>query len=49
MESFKANHRKTFNGLCLAILQAQEEAGTVKLTATSEGLAPATVTIQLKK
>ncbi|WP_207435498.1 beta-galactosidase GalB [Sabulibacter ruber] len=49
MESFKANHRKAFNGLCLAILQAQEEAGTVKLTATSEGLAPASVTIQLKK
>ncbi|WP_210463665.1 beta-galactosidase GalB [Rufibacter roseolus] len=49
MESFKANHRKAFNGLCLAILQAQEEVGTVKLTATSEGLAPATVTIQLKK
>ncbi|KAA6435606.1 beta-galactosidase GalB [Rufibacter glacialis] len=48
LESFKANHRKAFNGLCLAILQAQEEAGTVKLTATSEGLEPATIILHLK-
>ncbi|MFB9863868.1 beta-galactosidase GalB [Rufibacter immobilis] len=48
LESFKANHRRAFNGLCLTILQAQEKAGTVKLTTTSEGLQPATVTVQVK-
>ncbi|WP_347158397.1 beta-galactosidase GalB [Pontibacter chitinilyticus] len=49
MESFKGNSRKAFNGKALAIVQAQEEAGEVKLTATSEGLAPATIRINLKK
>jgi len=49
MEPFKADHRKAFNGLALAILQAQEEAGEVKLTATSAGLEPATITVTLQK
>ncbi|MFC6997563.1 beta-galactosidase GalB [Rufibacter roseus] len=49
MEPFKANYRSTFNGLALAIIQATEEADTVKLTATSEGLEPATVVIQVKE
>jgi len=49
MEPFKANLRKAFHGKCLAIVQAQEVAGEVKLTATSEGLEPATVSINLEK
>ncbi|MFT2009955.1 beta-galactosidase GalB [Pontibacter sp. 13R65] len=49
MEPFKADKRKAFNGLCLAILQAQEEAGTVQLTATSAGLESAVVAIKLNK
>ncbi|WP_304608227.1 beta-galactosidase GalB [Pontibacter qinzhouensis] len=49
MESFKADHRKAFNGLCLAILQAQEEAGTVKLTATSAGLESASISIKMSR
>jgi beta-galactosidase len=48
MEPFKANYRKAFNGLCLAILQAQEEAGEVKFTASSEGLEPASVTVTMQ-
>ncbi|MCC9167004.1 beta-galactosidase GalB [Pontibacter harenae] len=48
METFKAQQRSAFNGLALAILQAQEQAGEVKLTATAEGLEPADITITLK-
>ncbi|WP_242916485.1 beta-galactosidase GalB [Pontibacter liquoris] len=47
MEPFKANQRKAFHGKCLAIVQAQEAAGEVKLTATSEGLESATILISL--
>jgi beta-galactosidase len=38
MESFKANHRKAFNGKCLVVLQAGDKAGRLQLTATSPGL-----------
>jgi beta-galactosidase len=47
-DPFKAAYRKAFNGLALAIVQAKEKAGAVTFTATSEGLQPATVTLQLK-
>ncbi|HTQ39302.1 MAG TPA: glycoside hydrolase family 2 TIM barrel-domain containing protein [Pirellulales bacterium] len=40
--------RKAFHGLALAIVRAQETGGTAKLTATAEGLEPATVNITLK-
>ncbi|WP_206684057.1 beta-galactosidase GalB [Pontibacter beigongshangensis] len=49
MEPFKADKRKAFKGLCLAILQAQEETGTVKCTVTSEGLESASVTIKITR
>jgi len=45
LEPFKANHRKAFNGLCLAIIQAKEKAGKISLQATSEGLKSAEITI----
>jgi beta-galactosidase len=48
MESFKANHRKAFNGLALVVLQAKENSGPVKLTAVSEGLQNATISIDIK-
>lgn len=47
-DSFKANYRKAFNGLALAIIQAKDKGGNVTLTATSKGLAPATVVLQVK-
>ncbi|MDI3321823.1 beta-galactosidase GalB [Pinibacter soli] len=47
MESFKADHRKAFNGLCLAVVKAAK-AGKVTLTATSPGLSSATVNIDVK-
>lgn len=45
MESFWANHRKAFNGLALAILQAGRVAGELQFTARAEGLEPATISI----
>ncbi|MCC9137588.1 beta-galactosidase GalB [Pontibacter silvestris] len=48
MEPFKASQRSAFHGLALAILQAKEEAGEVTLTATSDGLEPASVIINIE-
>ena len=45
MESFTAPQRKAFNGLCLAIIRSKEKNGTITVEATSEGLKPATLTI----
>jgi beta-galactosidase len=40
--------RSTFNGLAQVIVQADKTAGEIKLTASSDGLAPTTVTIQAR-
>jgi beta-galactosidase len=48
LEPFKASYRKTFNGLCLAIIQAKEKVGTIKITATSKGLTSSSITINTK-
>ncbi|MGB6974264.1 MAG: glycoside hydrolase family 2 TIM barrel-domain containing protein [Terracidiphilus sp.] len=45
-EEYKTNHRRAFNGLCLAIVQSTATAGRVKITATSPGLATAVVTLE---
>ena len=47
-ESFKANYRKAFNGMCLVVLQATKNPGRISLEASSEGLKPATVNIAVK-
>jgi beta-galactosidase len=47
-EPFKANHRKAFHGLALAIIQSRDQAGRVTLRATAEGLAPASLVIEAK-
>lgn len=47
-EPFKANYRKAFHGLALAIIQSMERAGSMTLKATAEGLAPASVVIEAK-
>jgi beta-galactosidase len=44
-EPFKASQRKAFNGLCLAIIQANRSAGSITITATAKGLQPASATI----
>lgn len=46
LESFKGTRRKLFNGLALAIIQAGERPGTVKLTAGSPGLPDATIYVR---
>ena len=46
-ESFQAPERKAFNGLALVIVRAKAgQAGTIKLTAKSEGLTAGSTTIQ---
>ncbi len=45
-EPFKANYRKAFNGMCLLIVQSTEKAGSIKVTASSDGLE--TTQIELK-
>jgi beta-galactosidase len=47
-ESFKADFRKAFNGLCLAVIRSTEKAGKVNVTATSDGLKPASVDIEVR-
>ncbi len=47
-ESFKANERKAFHGLCLAVVQAKGSAGAITLSATSEGLQTARAKIRTK-
>jgi beta-galactosidase len=47
-ESFKANHRKAFHGLCLAIIQSKGKPSRMVLKATSVGLAPASVVIDAR-
>ena len=38
-EADKADHRRAFNGLCMAIVQADRKAGNILVTALSDGLA----------
>jgi beta-galactosidase len=45
-EPDKASERSAFNGLAQVIVQSTHAAGKIKLTATADGLAPATVIVQ---
>jgi len=47
-DPFKADYRKAFNGLALAIVQAKETPGDITFTATAKGLQAATVVIKAK-
>jgi len=44
--SFKSNIRKAFNGLALVILQSTNDAGSIKIKATSPGLKESTLEIR---
>lgn len=46
MEPFKADQRKAYKGLCLAIVQSGEKAGKITLEASSEGLQGDSITIE---
>jgi beta-galactosidase len=45
-ESFKANGRKAFHGMALAIVKSKTKAGRITLKASAEGLTPASVVIE---
>ncbi|WP_375433763.1 beta-galactosidase GalB [uncultured Hymenobacter sp.] len=45
LEPFKADSRKAYNGMCLAIIQTTEKEGTITVQATADGLTPASVTL----
>jgi beta-galactosidase len=45
-EPFQADHRKAFNGLALLILRSRPEAGTIRVTVTSDGLTQAETTVR---
>jgi beta-galactosidase len=47
-ESDKGSSRKAFSGLCAAIVQSTRSAGEITVTATSPGLAPASLRIPSK-
>lgn len=48
-ESEKGNKRSLFNGLAQVIIQTEEGAGEMQLTATASGLKPATLTIPVNR
>lgn len=48
LERFKDNHRKAFYGKCLVVIQNNGENGSVKVTATADGLSKATATVRVK-
>jgi beta-galactosidase len=47
-ESFKANQRKAFHGMALAIVQAKHKAGRIVLKATSDNLSSASVVLNAR-
>ena len=49
LEPFKSNKHKAFNGLCLAVVQSKEKAGTVVVTASAQELQSTSVIIATKK
>ena len=48
LESFKANFIKAFYGKCLAIIKSNEIAGSIKITANSDGLTSEIISISTK-
>lgn len=45
-EPFHAMRRHAYHGCCTVILKATTDTGTIRLTATAEGLAPGSIAIQ---
>ncbi len=42
-ESYQANRRKAFHGMCLAMVASTAKAGKIRVTASAQGLRPASV------
>ena len=47
-ESFQANYRKAFNGMCLAVIQSNQKPGKIRLEADSGGLIGSSIVIDTK-
>ena len=47
-EAYKATERHTYNGQCIAIVQAKSTSGQITVTANSQGLKSGSVTIEIK-
>jgi beta-galactosidase len=47
-EPFKAAFRKVYNGMALVIIRSTSKKGTFRLTASSDGLAPATIALKIR-
>ncbi len=48
LDPHKINHRRLFSGKLLALIQAADESGDVVVTASGEGLKPASVTLHIE-
>jgi beta-galactosidase len=48
MEPFKANHRKAFHGMCLLIVRPRKTKGDVLVEASSSGLTPSALALNVK-
>jgi beta-galactosidase len=48
MSSFRQPGKKTWQGICLAIIQPESKTGKIKVRATAEGLKRASITISAK-
>lgn len=46
LESFQADHRKAFSGMCLAIIKSTKDSGEIKIKASSKGLKAGSLTIK---
>lgn len=44
----KASRRRTFNGMCLAIVQARRSPGAMEIAATADGLTPASAVVTVE-
>ena len=47
LESFQADHRQAFNGMCMVYIRSLQETGAVTLSASSEGLVSTTVKLNM--
>jgi beta-galactosidase len=47
-DSYQTPQRRAYNGLCLAIVQALREEGTIQVTAQADGLQPASIEVQAR-
>ena len=47
-DSYKVNHCKAFNGLCLAVVQATAKSGSIRIAASSPSLQTDALTITTK-